>query len=221
MARKIGMIFVVAMCTVAIASAQTVPSQQMTLDEFRHYLDVMHIKEADERGVRAQMKVEATQLPVWWPSQVTDLMITSMLQVDYLGLNYAYVKGCASSHDIGLLTAIFSTPAGQQYVAKVTGSMVEQEGKGVSPMNARDAEIDHDTGLPAGSMQGLSAPEKEQVKVLLSGGALDCMNSGYKKASVDITDARTKAARAVIAEHRDEITRAKTKYEAAHPAPGK
>jgi hypothetical protein len=47
------------------------------------------------------------------------------------------------------------------------------------------------------------------------------MNSGFKKASIDIADARAKAARAVVSEHRTELLAAKEKYEAAHPATSK
>ena len=208
-------------CAALAASAQLAPSKDMTLDEFRHYIDVLHIKEADERGVRVQMKAQAGQYPPWWPAQVTDSMIASMLQVDFAALDYNYVKGCVSSQDLAVLTTVFATPEGQQYVAKMTGSMVEQEAKGVSPGDARDSAVDRDTGLPAGALSKLTPAEKERVKVLITGGAMDCMNSGYKKASVDITDARTKAVKAVVAEHRGELIDAKTKYEAAHPASNK
>jgi len=208
-------------CVAMAAYPQSGPSKDMTLDEFRHYIDVLHIKEADERGVRIQMKTQAAQLPPWWPAQVTDSMIASMLQVDFAALDYNYVKGCVSSQDLTVLTTVFATPEGQQYVAKMTGSMVEQEAKGVSPGDARESAVDRDTGLPAGALSKLTPAEKERVKVLITGGAMDCMNSGYKKASVDITDARTKAVKAVVAEHRDELIDAKTKYEAAHPASSK
>ncbi len=221
MARLSRIMGVALSCAALAASAQSAPSKEMTLDEFRHYIDVLHIKEADERGVRVQMKAQGGQLPPWWPAQVTDSMIASMLQVDIAALDYNYVKGCVSSPDIAVLTTMFATPEGQQYVAKMTGGMVEQEGKGVSPGDARESAVDHDTGLPAGALLKLTPAEKERVKVLLTGDAMDCMNSGYKKASIDITDARTKAVKAVVAEHRDELIDAKTKYEAAHPASSK
>ncbi len=221
MARKLGMIFVAAICTVTISSAQTVSSPQMTLDEFRHFLDVMHIKDADERGVRLQMKATVAQLPVWWPAHITDLMITSMLQVDFPGINYGYVKSCTTSHQIALLTEIFSTADGQRYVAKATGNMVEQEGKGINPADARESVIDRDTGIPNGAFQGLAPAEKSEAKTLFTGDVMNCMNNGYKKASIDVTEARTQAARAVIAEHKDEIAEAKAKYDAAHSTQAK
>jgi len=208
-------------CAATVAAAQSPPSKEMTLDEFRHYFQVLHIKEADERGVRAQMKAQENQLPPWWPAQMTDQMISTMLQVDSAALDYNYVKGCASSEDIQVLTKMFATPAGQQYVDKITGGMVDQESKGVSAYDAREAAIDHDTGLPAGALEKLTPVERSRIKVLVTKGTMDCMNSGYKKASVDISDARTKAVKALVAEHMADLAEAKTKYEATHPASSK
>lgn len=221
MSRLLRMLGCALVCAGGFAAAQTTNSKPMTLDEFRHYIDVLHIKDSDERGVRASMKAEAAQFPPWWPASVNDAMISSMLQIDIAAIDYEYVKTCASSEDLAALTMMFATPDGQAYVNTMTGDMVSQEAKGMKADAARDAAMDHDTGLPAGALAKLSSSELSRVKTMVAGGAMDCMNSGYKKAGVDISDARTKAARAVVAEHRDELIAAKSKFEAAQAAPRK
>jgi hypothetical protein len=208
-------------CAAALAAAQSASSKEMTLDEFRHYVDVLHVKQADERGVRAQMKAQANQFPIWWPADVTDEITAGVLQVDLAALNYPYVKNCVSSEDLGVLTALFATPEGQQYVAREAGGIVDQEGKGVDPRVARDAAIDNDTGMPLGALKRLSVAQQARVKVLFAGDAMDCMNSGFKKANVDVSDARAKIVRAIVVKDHAELVNAEKKYEAAHPASGK
>jgi hypothetical protein len=194
MSWKICLMGTAVCCCICIASAQAPAPNQMTFDEFRHYLDVLHVKETDERGARASMKAQDAQVPPWWPSAISDEMLRRELQVDFAGINYSYVKSCLSSPNVDALTAMFATPEGQQYLSKMMGNIVEKEGDGISATAAREAELDHDTGLPAGALQRLSAEQRARVKQMIAGGAMDCMNSGFKKASIDIADARAKAA---------------------------
>ena len=188
----------------------------MTIDDFRHYAEVLHLKDADERGVRVQMKSLAAQFPPWWSASWTEEMTLSMLQVDFVAVDYSYAKSCASSAEIGALSAMFATPEGQTYAAKVTGGQVEGEANGLSPTVAREQVVDHDTGLPLAALDRLSTADRKLVVELMRHHAFDCMSSGFKKASVDITDERTKAARNVIAKHHDELMAAKEKYESSH-----
>jgi hypothetical protein len=211
-----------ALFSASISFAQSVaPAPEMTLDEFRHYLDVLHIKDADERGVRVQSKAQLAQLPPWFPPTVWDEMVASELKVDFAPIEYGYIKPCASSTEIKALTAMFATPEGQQYAAKMTGNMVDKEAQGTSATSAREFEVDHDTGLPVKALESLSASDRTHLQALLGRNGVDCMSSGFQKASVDVTDARTKAAREVIASHRDDLMAAKQKYETEHSVPGK
>jgi hypothetical protein len=215
-----SVLLLAAVCSGSLSLAQSAP-QAMTMDEFRHYLDVLHIKEADERGVRAQSEAQLAQLPPWFPRSVWDEILDDELKVDFAAIEFPYVKSCASSDEITALSAMFSTPEGQQYAAKVTGGMVDSEARGMSAAAARESELDHDTGLPLGVLDHLSPSDRAHIKDIFSRDGTRCMSSGFQKASVDITDARTTAARAVIAAHREELMAAKQKYLAEHPEPGR
>jgi hypothetical protein len=210
------------LCSALLSFAQSAATaSEMALDDFRHYLDVLHIREADERGVRVQSKAQLAQLPPWFPPSVWDEIVASELKVDFAPIEYSYVKSCTSSDEIKALGAMFATPEGQQYAARMTGGIVEKEAQGISPTVARESAVDHDTGLPLKALDRLSASDRAHVKDLFGRNAMDCMSSGFQKANVDVTDARTKAAREVIAAHRDELMAASQKYEAEHPTAGK
>jgi hypothetical protein len=210
----------VALCSASISLAQS-SAPEMTTSDFAHYLDVLHIREADERGVRVQSKTQQSQLPTWFPPTIWDEMVESELKVDFASIEFSYVKTCASSAEITALSVMFATPEGQQYAAKMIGGMVNKEAQGMSATSARESEIDHDTGLPLKALEHLSVSDRAHIKELLGRDGLNCMSSGFQKASVDVTDARTKAARAVVASHREELMVVRQKYEAEHPAPVK
>ncbi len=190
----------------------------MTLDDLRVYMETMHIKDADERGVRVQMQAQKSQLPPWFPQNVLDEMTTRMLTADLPALEYPFVKSCVNAQEMHALTALFATPDGQRYVLAATGGMVAKEATGTDPLAAHQQMLKEDHGLPMQAIEGLPREQRALVKKVMASGAMNCFGAGFQKASGAVTDARTSAARQVIAERRSELQAAQQKFESEHPA---
>jgi hypothetical protein len=189
----------------------------MTVADLRGYMNALHIPEADERGVRAGMKLQKPQLPPWWPQDVFDEMITVMLKVDLPAIEYPFVKPCLSSPDMQAMTHFWATPGGDAYARKITGGMVAKEAKGTTPLEAHNQEVQEDAGLPMEALTQLPAEEQKQVQRIMTGPALDCLGEGFQKASAAVDIERNRVVREMLQERRPQILAAKAKYEAAHP----
>jgi hypothetical protein len=210
------------LCVAVFGHAQTVgqPSlDEMTVADLRVYMDVLHIKDADERGVRAQMELQKKQLPPWWPPAVMDELTKQMLTVDFAALEYPFVKPCMNAADMKALTALFETPEGQAYANKTTGAMVAKEAGGADAHSAHEQMEKEDRGMPAAALNKLPVAQRERVTRMFQTGVMECISEGFRKGSVAVSDARTQAARQVVEEHHAELQAAKEKYEAANPAP--
>jgi hypothetical protein len=190
-------------------------SGEMTLAELRAYMDVLHIKEADEQGVRAQMK---TQVPEWFPANVKDAIIEQMLSVDFAALEYPFVKSCGSSADIQALMALFSTPEGQAYARKATGTMVAKEAAGTDALEAHEQMEKEDRGLPPAALNRLTPAQRERVLRVMKAGVVACLSNGFKTGSQAVSEARTSAVQQVVHEHGAELGAAKRKYDESHTA---
>jgi hypothetical protein len=199
-------------------TAEKPATDEMSLADLRAYMDVLHIKEADERGVRVQMEAQKKQLPPWFPPALVDDMTTAMLKVDFAALEYPFVKPCLSGAGIHAMTAMFATPEGQAYANKATGSMVDKEAKGADPLKAHQ-EMEKEAGaLPAGAIEKLPSAQRDLVNSAFKSGSFDCLSKGFHNGSVEVQSARTQAAREVLLPHQAELQAAKEKYDAANSA---
>jgi hypothetical protein len=199
-------------------TASKAVTDEMSLADLRAYMDVLHIRDADERGVRVQMEAQKKQLPPWFPPALLDEMTTAMLKVDFAAVEYPFVKPCLSGAGIHAMTAMFATPEGQAYANKATGAMVDKEAKGKDPLTAHQEMEKEDSGLPSGAIEKLPPAQRELVNSAFKSGSFDCLSDGFRKGSVEVTTARTQAAREALLPHRAELQAAKEKYDAANPA---
>ena len=194
-------------------------TDEMSLADLRAYMDVLHIKDADERGVRVQMEAQKKQLPPWFPPSIVDEMTTEMLKVDFAAIEYPSVKTCLTGSGIRAMTAMFATPDGQAYANKLTGTIVDSEAKGSDAVAAHQQAEKEDSGVPAGALEKLAPAQRDLVEDVFKSGAMDCLGTGFGKGNEALTEARTQAARQVVQAHRVELQAAKDKYDAANPAP--